>query len=118
MLETMDHTIEFQKLSYAINKMSRRIYDAHNSQKMFLNNASHELWTPLMSIRGYADGIEMGIFADTQSTAHIISEEVQKLTSLIDGLLTLGRIENFDDIDSLEIINLKNYLSELLPNTP
>ncbi|WP_305768440.1 sensor histidine kinase [Candidatus Epulonipiscium viviparus] len=113
-LNIQNDAIEFQKLSLEINKMSKRIYDAHNSQKMFLNNASHELRTPLMSIRGYADGIEMGIFADTKSTAHIISEETQKLTTLIDGLLTLGRIENFNDADSLVSINLNNYLSDLV----
>ncbi|ONI44787.1 hypothetical protein AN641_05795 [Candidatus Epulonipiscioides gigas] len=115
-LNTNSDSIELKKLSHEINKMNKRIYDAHKSQKLFLNNASHELRTPLMSIRGYADGIEMGIFADTSSTAHIISEEAQKLTKLIDGLLTLGRIENFDfnDKTSLEIFNLKDYMSELV----
>lgn len=96
------------------NKMNKRRYTVHNYQKIFLQNASHELRTPLMNIQGYADGIELGYFKDTKATSKLISEQSKRLTKIVDKLLTLARVENFDTSAQLENINISNCLHEIL----
>ena len=47
-----------------------------------------------MSICGYAQGIEQGVFPDSKQAAHTILEESDRLTRLVGSLLTLSRIES------------------------
>ena len=79
-------------------------------------NVSHELRKPLMSISGYAQGIEHGIFKELETAAHTILEESGRLTELVTSLLTLSRIESRDngtDI-SLQPVPLDEVLEDCL----
>lgn len=60
---------------------------------MFFQNASHELRTPLMSISGYAQGIQRGVFEDVSQAAGVILDESSRLTEVVDGILTLTRMD-------------------------
>ncbi|WP_317854064.1 HAMP domain-containing sensor histidine kinase [Chakrabartyella piscis] len=107
-------SLEIHILTQKINELNRSIYQYNNAQKTFLHNASHELRTPLMNIQGYADGIAMGIFEDAKGTAHLISDQTKHLTSLVDGLLTLARVEGFDKKKRLSKQNIGDFLNEFL----
>lgn len=47
----------------------RTVENAQEKQRIFFQNASHELKTPLMSIQGYAEGIETGVLDAGDSAA-------------------------------------------------
>ena len=69
-----------------------------------------------MSISGYAQGIEHGIFKEPETAAHTILEESGRLTELVTSLLTLSRIESRDngtDI-SLQPVPLDEVLEDCL----
>ena len=93
---------ELEEVRLAINSMSRRLQKAEQTQRDFLQNISHELRNPLMSIGGYAQGIERGVFTSPQAAAHTIMEESQRLTELVGELLTLSRLENDTQAASLK----------------
>lgn len=93
---------ELENVRLAINRMSRRLQKSEQTQRDFLQNISHELRNPLMSIGGYAQGIEHGVFTSPQEAAHTIVEESQRLTELVGELLTLSRLENNTQDASLE----------------
>src|SRR5699024_11633177 len=60
----------------------------------FLQNASHELKTPLMTIQGYAEGIRDGIFTgqDMEKGLNVVTSEVNRLKTLINEMtLQIGR---------------------------
>lgn len=95
---------ELEEVRLATNRMSRRLQKSEQSQKEFLQNVSHELRNPLMSIGGYAQGIERGVFTSPQAAAHTILEESQKLTELVSELLTLSRLENDTQATPMERI--------------
>lgn len=84
---------EIADLSISLNEMSNRLKQYDETQKSFLQNVSHELRTPLMSIQGYAEGIEYHVFDDVEHAASIISDESKRMTSLVEELLTLSRLE-------------------------
>ena len=90
------NTQEIDFLAESLNGMASRLEEYDAAQKTFLQNASHELRTPLMSIQGYAEGIKHGVFADTGYAADIIIAESLRLTSLVDDLLYLSRLETAD----------------------
>ncbi len=104
---------ELYELTREINIMSDRIYNYDKAQKTFLHNASHELRTPLMSIQGYAEGLQEGIFTEKVATKIIINE-TQRLTDIVEELMTLVRLENYDAESTLIYGNLTEFLLEII----
>lgn len=111
-LEGQSDISEIAKLSDSILIMSKRI-DAYDvAQKAFLQNASHEIKTPLMSIQGYAEGLEKGLFQDPKKAGSIITQESQRLNKLLTELLILSRIENQNYDMEMEKTSLNEVMKE------
>jgi two-component system phosphate regulon sensor histidine kinase PhoR len=70
-----------------------------NVEKMradFVANASHELKTPLTAIRGFVETLASGTVSEPETASQflgIIQKHVERLTRLVDDLLTLSDIE-------------------------
>jgi two-component system sensor histidine kinase CssS len=79
-----------------INIMSEKLETHDKAQKTFLQNASHEFRTPLMSIQSYAEGIKYGI-TDSTASADIIIDESKRLTQLVENLLFLSRLDAIEE---------------------
>jgi two-component system phosphate regulon sensor histidine kinase PhoR len=62
----------------------------------FVANASHELKTPLTAIRGFAETLlDLGVPDAERSTfAERIVEHADRMTAIVDDLLTLARLED------------------------
>lgn len=105
---------EIYELSYNMNEMSRQLLNSTNAQRTFLQNASHEFRTPLMSIQGYAEGIIKGVFPDTERAAAIICDESKRLNILVEELLTLSHIENKTYTSEMVRINLSHIIREYI----
>ena len=101
---------EVRSLIQATDRMTSRLARYDKAQKTFFQNASHELRTPLMSIQGYAEGIRYGVFSDPNEAADIIAAESRRLTGLVDGLLTLSRLDNDQQSMDIERIDLAAFL--------
>lgn len=85
---------ELEDLRLAMNRMSDQLMRSDQSQKNFFQNVSHELRNPLMSISGYAQGIEQGVFQPPKDAAHTILTESLRLAEVVNSLLTLSRLES------------------------
>ncbi len=86
----VDGEDELADLGRAFNEMSQRLEEANDSQRRFLESVSHELKTPLTSIRGYAEALEEGVTPPAQA-AHVIVAEADRLQRLVGDLLDLAR---------------------------
>jgi signal transduction histidine kinase len=87
---------EVRELAQDFNAMADRVRASQQSQRDFLANVSHELKTPLTSIRGFAQAIADGAAGDTDSihkSASIIREEAERMARMVSELLDLTRIE-------------------------
>jgi two-component system phosphate regulon sensor histidine kinase PhoR len=89
------------------------IYDVTEVRKLesmrsqFVANVSHELKTPLTSIKGFAETLLEGALDDKENSRHfikIIHEHAERLNNLINELLDLSQIESGKT--NLEIKNL------------
>lgn len=62
--------------------------------KVLFQNVSHELKTPIMSIQGYAEGIETDVMKDHVRAAEIILNESENMRGLIEEILFISKIDN------------------------
>ncbi|HEY0838545.1 MAG TPA: histidine kinase dimerization/phospho-acceptor domain-containing protein, partial [Vulgatibacter sp.] len=63
----------------------------------FVASASHELRTPVTAIRGYAETLAAGALDDRATAARFVeglSRQAERLSSLVDALLDLSRVES------------------------
>ncbi len=81
---------ELADLGSAFNDMSSQLMLARESQRHFLESVSHELKTPLTSIRGYAEAVEEEAVAPADA-ARVIRDEAGRLERLVADLLELAR---------------------------
>jgi two-component system sensor histidine kinase BaeS len=83
---------ELAGLGRAFNEMSHELARARDSQRSFLESVSHELKTPLTSIRGYAEALEEGAVPPDEG-GRVIAGEADRLERLVLDLLDLARFE-------------------------
>lgn len=111
-IATVFSIIELEELRLSMNRMSDKLLHAEEVQKNFFQNVSHELRNPLMSISGYAQGIEQGFLPDAKAAAHTIMTESTRLSELVGKLLTLSRLDSDVKIPSMSSAWLIDSISE------
>lgn len=113
-VETGATVKELCQLEDEINQMQKKLLQADQAERTFFQNASHELRTPLMSITGYAQGIQCGVFSDVSQAAGIILDESTRLTEVVDGILTLTRMDQLRyQVVPVEV-NIESFVEERL----
>jgi two-component system sensor histidine kinase BaeS len=84
---------EVAELTRSINTMAAELAASRGLERQFLLSISHDLRTPLTSIRGYADAITDGTAVEPVEAARVISSESQRLSRLVADLLDLARLD-------------------------
>ena len=93
-----------------------RLQRLEEVRRDFVANVSHELKTPITSIKGFVETLLDGALEDQQDTERflgIINKQTDRLNSIVDDLLTLSRLEQ-EGKDKAELIFQKEQLSEIL----
>lgn len=90
------------KVEYGVTLLFVNVTDHHNAMKMrqeFFSNVSHELKTPMTSIRGYSELLETGVINDEKAAKKALDKihsEVNHMSTLINDILMISRLENKD----------------------
>ncbi|MEZ5076193.1 MAG: HAMP domain-containing sensor histidine kinase [Solirubrobacterales bacterium] len=82
---------ELDELAGSFNEMAEQLALAHEAERAVLLSVSHDLRTPLTSIRGYAEGIEDGTI-EPRDAAVVVGREASRLERLVGDLLALARL--------------------------
>ena len=98
-----------------IRQQVKELKEAEEIRKEFSANVSHELKTPLMSISGYAEIIENGMVRkeDIPDFAGRIHSEASRLTSLVEDIIKLSRLDENDDMLPKEEVDLLAVAKEV-----
>jgi signal transduction histidine kinase len=83
---------ELSELSRNVNTMAESLERSRTLEHQFLLSVSHDLRTPLTSIRGYADALTDGT-VDPARSAAVIKSEARRLERLVADLLDLAKLQ-------------------------
>ncbi len=79
-------------LAQSINSMAASLERSRGLERQFLLSVSHDLRTPLTSIRGYAEALADGRAPDPSQAASVILAESRRLERLVADLLELAKL--------------------------
>jgi two-component system OmpR family sensor kinase len=95
---------DIDRLAGSLNEMVTRLEKSEELQraseqrfKRFFSDASHQLRTPLTSIRGFTEILMRGAIDDPKTRQHVLERmksESERMTNLINDLLTLARLDD------------------------
>lgn len=103
---------EIAELGHTFNSMLDRLDDAFASQRRFIDDAGHELRTPITIIRGNLE--VMGDDASERSaTVALVTDELDRMSRIVDDLLDLAKAEQPDFIQ-IGPIDLGEFTNDLV----
>ena len=105
---------EIGELADSFNMMAESLEKVDLARREFISNVSHELRSPITSIKGFITGIIDGVIPKDRENYYlnIVNDEVSRLSRLVADLLDISSMEsgkfkmNIDKIDINEIITL------------
>ncbi|WP_050182609.1 sensor histidine kinase [Domibacillus robiginosus] len=111
MIPTKD---EVGSLATAITDLGRELEEYRTNRREFFANISHELRTPISYIKGYSEVLTNGLVSNEEERNQyltIITEEAKRLTTLINDLFELAKMEegkidlNYEWLDIGDALN-------------
>ncbi|PSB17102.1 two-component sensor histidine kinase [filamentous cyanobacterium CCP1] len=104
-------TGELAELSSTFNSMMNRLQKAFESQRNFINDAGHELFTPLTIIQGHLE--VMGDDPNERATTlSLVMDEIDRMSRFANDLLLLAQAEEPSFLE-LETINVADFTQEV-----
>ena len=103
-------------MSKSVQDYIRKLEKEKTIRQEFFSNASHELKTPLTAIRGYAELLQSGMASDTNMQKEFlgrIHSEVEEMTSLINDILMISRLETKELMPTKEMLCVKSVAEEV-----
>ncbi|SFC49184.1 sensor histidine kinase [Butyrivibrio sp. YAB3001] len=107
---------DLASIEAALNSLLYRMQDARMQQARFVDDASHELRTPIAVIQGYANMLDRWGKDDPavlEEAIQAIKNESENMKELIDQLLFLARGDNGRQKLSMEKLDLSDVMREV-----
>ncbi|MBZ5736458.1 HAMP domain-containing histidine kinase [Nocardioides sp. TRM66260-LWL] len=83
-------------LTRTVNTMLGRLEEAFAGQRRFLDDAGHELKTPLTVLRGHLELLDVGDPVDVEETRTLLLDEVDRMSRLVGELILLAKSDRPD----------------------
>lgn len=106
---------EIAELTTTFNEMLDRLQAAFTSQRNFIDDASHELQTPITIVQGHLE--MLGNYPDERrenlrQTLAIVNDELERMSRFVDDLLLLAKAEqpDFLMLETVEVGSLTEKL--------
>lgn len=119
-IEKLIYTCFVTKVEYGVTLLFVDVTAQRNAMKMrqeFFSNVSHELKTPMTSIKGYSELLQSGVISEEamkQNALEKIQDEVNNMSALINDILMISRLENKDIEVVQHPVIIKPIVSEII----
>ena len=113
----MKGSSEVKEISASFNKMLDRINQLENSRQLFVSNVSHELKTPMTSMKVLADSMLMQENVPNEMYKEFmqdLSNEINRENVIITDLLTLVQLDNPDMTLNISLTNINGMLESVM----
>lgn len=102
---------ELSELTNVFNEMMTRIQTSFETQRNFINDAGHELRTPITIIRGHLE--LMGDDPEEkEETIALVMDELDRMNRFVNDLILLAKAEQSDFLQA-EAIDVKDFMEDL-----
>ncbi|MCM1364048.1 MAG: HAMP domain-containing histidine kinase [Faecalibacterium sp.] len=117
-----DKSDEFKPICDSFNTMADHLKESvemtqrqKQSQKEVLMSISHDIFSPLTSIKAYVEGIQNGIATTPeaqQKYLDVIKAKAEQIEKMVSELLFFSRLEYEHESNTYETIDLKEFIEE------
>ncbi len=102
---------ELAELAATFNEMMDRLQAAFVSQRNFINDAGHELRTPITIIRGHLE-LMGNSPQEVEETLTIVMDELERMNRFVNDMILLAKAEHPDFLH-LETVDIRALTEEL-----
>lgn len=106
--------VEIVELSNTLNKLAKDLDDVDKMQKDLIANVSHDLRTPLTMISGYGEVMRDIPGENTPENLQVIIDEANRLTSLVNNLLDISKLQAGQVNLELDTCSTKEILKDVM----
>lgn len=83
-------------LTRTVNAMLGRLDSAFTGQRQFLDDAGHELKTPLTVLRGHMELLDAGDPDEVKATRELLLDEIDRMSRLVNDMIMLAKADRPD----------------------
>ena len=102
---------EVAQIAQTFNEMLDRLEDAFGAQRRFLDDASHELKTPITIVRGHLELLSDDP-EEREETVALLTDELDRMSRIVNDLLVLAKAERPDFLQ-LEAVDVEALTADL-----
>ena len=109
--------LEIEKIADAFNYMTKQLQAIDQSRKEFVSNVSHELKTPLTSMKVLADSLLSQENIPNELYKEFLEDinaEIERENKIINDLLSLVKMDKKEAVLNIEKISINNLIEEIL----
>ncbi|GAB4030046.1 MAG: ATP-binding protein [Elusimicrobiota bacterium] len=109
---------EIRELADFFNEMLSRLEESFLAQKRFIQDASHELKTPITILKGEME-VALKKARSVGEYEEILKsnlEEIERISLLVENLLTLARLDNRENSQQNSILDLNELVKQASEN--
>lgn len=103
---------ELAEVATTFNEMMDRLEATFTTQCNFINDAGHELRTPITIIRGHLELMDRENPQEVQEVADLVIDELDRMNRFVEDLILLAKAERPDFL-RLETVDIKNFTHDL-----
>lgn len=111
-----DRKDEIGELTHNFNTMAKDLNKIEVLQKDFINNVSHEIKTPISSIKGFAQLLEKEELTEEEKKEYIdiIVEESDRLLNISSNILKLSKLQNKEKLTNKKDIDISEQIKKVI----
>lgn len=114
-LDYKSEILEIDELINAINLLSKKLDEQEKLRKRLTQDISHELRTPITTIKSHVEAMLDGIWQPTEDRLRSCLEEIERLNKLIGDIKLLAEYEIEERIEKHEL-NLRDLIKSITLN--